>query len=759
MSTALTRPRVDDLRADARAAVLGLRNGEVALHAVLADLEREKALATGAYRAIVRSLAAALEARDGYTGDHSGAVHELSQRVALQLGLGEHALEEIGTVALLHDVGKIGVPDAILHKAGPLSAEEWELMRMHPVIGERILAPLPGMAAVAAAVRHEHERWDGTGYPDGLAGTALPLASRVVLACDAWHAMVSDRPYRPALAPDDARAELEAGAGRQFDPTVVEALLACLDGASPPPAEPAEPSEAEAARPERELHALLTVAAAVAGAHSLDDVIEVAAESARAALGAASLSISRWDREIDELRTLINVGELGPGEERRPAEEVYRLADYPDLRAMLLRGLPHRAALGDPDSEPHEIALLRELDKASSVAVPVIFAGSVWGEMYGSRSHGHAPFADRDVRFLEAISGQVAAAVGRGELFSRLSELAFEDALTGLANRRALDERLEAEVAAAAETGDVLALVVGDLDGLKETNDRAGHAAGDRALVAVADAFRAVAQMHPDAFVARLSGDEFALLLPRAGAGRAAELGQRVIDVLAAGPVDAGVSIGVAGFEPGGRPADLLRAADAALYVAKRAGRGRVSTAGSFEPESPRDDARRARRDRPSAPARVAALIGDGMAALDRLGPEASVEERLGAVLLAAAGALDAPGASLSRSAPGSPWVETLRAIDLSDPERPIESAHERFTLADYPLTAAAMATGGAYDATSDPTEASLLAELGFSAGLGVGAPDRDGVAWLLEVWGDHRTAPLADAAPALRALAAAAVR
>ncbi|MEA2279870.1 MAG: hypothetical protein QOK21_477 [Solirubrobacteraceae bacterium] len=760
MRPALTLPGVEDLRADARAAVQDLRNGELALHAVLADLEREQALATGAYPAIVRSLAAALEARDGYTGGHSGAVHELSLGVALRLGLGGRALEEVRTVALLHDVGKIGVPDALLHKPGKLSEDEWAVMRMHPIIGERILSPLPGMRAVATAVRHEHERWDGAGYPDGLAGTAIPLASRVVLACDAWHAMVSDRPYRPALRAAAARAQIEAGAGRQFDPAVATALLACLDGAAPLPTEPEETaSEREGARPERELHALLTVAAAVAGAHSLDDVIEVAAESARAALGAASLSISRWDREIDELRTLINVGELGPGEERRPAGEVYRLVDYPDLRAMLLRGLPHRAALDDPGCERHEAALLRQLDKACSVAVPIVFAGGVWGEMYASRSHGHAPFGERDVRFLEAISGQVAAAVGRGELFSRLSELAFEDALTGLANRRALDERLEAEVAAAAEAGDDLALAVGDLDGLKEINDHAGHAAGDRSLVAVADAFRAVAQLHPDAFIARLSGDEFALLLPRAGVRRAAELAQRAIDVLAAGPVDAGVSIGVAGLEPGVRPADLLRAADAALYAAKRAGRGRVSTSGTFAPDALRGESRRTHRGGPATANRIATLVADGMAALDRLGPRATVEDRLAAVLLAATGALDSPGGSLSRRAPGSSWIETVRAIDVSDTQRPIAPEERRFALADYPLTAAAMAGGGTYDASADPTEARLLADLGFTCGLGVGAPAADGVSWLLELWGDHRTAPLGDAAPALRALAAAALR
>src|SRR3954447_23432612 len=223
---------IDGLREQALAAAEGLFEGEQALVAVLRDIEREKERAADAYRAVVHSLAAALEARDGYTGDHSDEVQRLAVAVARRLGLTGVDLDEVRTVALLHDIGKIGIPDDVLHKPTSLSDTEWESMREHPVIGERILSPLPGLSAVATAVRHEHERWDGGGYPDGLAGEAIPLASRIVLACDAWHALVSDRPYRKALPLADARAELERCAGTQFDPRVVAALLASLDAPS-----------------------------------------------------------------------------------------------------------------------------------------------------------------------------------------------------------------------------------------------------------------------------------------------------------------------------------------------------------------------------------------------------------------------------------------------------------------------------------------------------------------------------------------------
>ena len=124
------------------------------------------------------------------------------------MGVSEIEVERIAAAALVHDVGKVAIPDRVLHKPAPLDDDEWLLMRDHPVIGERILRTIPGMGAVARIVRHEHERFDGRGYPDGLAGESIPVGSRVILACDAYHAMTSDRPYRRAMAHDDAVAEL-----------------------------------------------------------------------------------------------------------------------------------------------------------------------------------------------------------------------------------------------------------------------------------------------------------------------------------------------------------------------------------------------------------------------------------------------------------------------------------------------------------------------------------------------------------------------
>jgi HD-GYP domain-containing protein (c-di-GMP phosphodiesterase class II) len=184
----------------------------------------------------VEAMALAVDLHDSYTAHHSEKVVGLACKVGRRLGLDPAALIELEFAARLHDLGKIGVPDRILQKPGKLASTEWEVMHQHPIWGEEILKRIPGLANVARIVRAEHERWDGGGYPDGLRGEEIPLLSRIIFACDAYHAMTSDRPYRPALSPEVAEVELMASAGSQFDPAVVAALLealAVVDGTDP----------------------------------------------------------------------------------------------------------------------------------------------------------------------------------------------------------------------------------------------------------------------------------------------------------------------------------------------------------------------------------------------------------------------------------------------------------------------------------------------------------------------------------------------
>jgi len=181
-------------------------------------------LQRGIYQSLL-GLANALEAKDVYTRGHSERVGASSRRLALALGLLEPQAEIVARAGLLHDIGKIGVPETVLRKAGPLTSEEWALMRRHPLIGAQIVAPFEFFTAGATVIRHHHERVDGSGYPDGLAGDAIPVGARIVAVADVYDALTSDRPYRQAMSNADARAFLRTQAGLGLDDEMVDAFI------------------------------------------------------------------------------------------------------------------------------------------------------------------------------------------------------------------------------------------------------------------------------------------------------------------------------------------------------------------------------------------------------------------------------------------------------------------------------------------------------------------------------------------------------
>ena len=192
-----------------------------------------------AYLGTAEALGAALEAKDAHTANHARSIVSNAEAVARLLGLTGAELRDIRYGAAFHDIGKIAVPESVLNKPGPLTDEERAQVERHVLVGEQILAPVDFLSRVRTIVRHGHERWDGTGYPDRLAGEEIPLGSRIVLACDAHDAMTSDRPYREAMPRTAARAELQLHAGRQFDPRVVDALLEVLERREAPTIESA----------------------------------------------------------------------------------------------------------------------------------------------------------------------------------------------------------------------------------------------------------------------------------------------------------------------------------------------------------------------------------------------------------------------------------------------------------------------------------------------------------------------------------------
>jgi HD-GYP domain-containing protein (c-di-GMP phosphodiesterase class II) len=199
---------------------------------VAEQLEREEVEAErqrlAAESSGLQALVASLSARDGYTGEHSKTVVELASEVAERMGLSQSGIYEVRQAALLHDIGKIAVPDEILRKPGKLDEAEWEVMRKHPETTENIVFSIPSLAHLAPVVVADHERWDGTGYPRGLSGEEIPLASRIVFACDTWDAMSTVRPYRKALRVEERFEELEKASGGQLDPGVVQTLKKVL---------------------------------------------------------------------------------------------------------------------------------------------------------------------------------------------------------------------------------------------------------------------------------------------------------------------------------------------------------------------------------------------------------------------------------------------------------------------------------------------------------------------------------------------------
>jgi HD-GYP domain-containing protein (c-di-GMP phosphodiesterase class II) len=187
-------------------------------------------------RAISQSLlglANALEAKDAYTRGHSERVGAWGRRLASAMGLTAAEIDTVTQAGLLHDIGKIGVPETVLRKRGPLDHDEWSLMRNHPLVGAQIVAPFDFFAGGAQLIRYHHERWDGSGYPDGLAGTAIPLGARIVAVADVFDALTSDRPYRPALPRAAALSYLTDEAGRTLDADVVAVLLGVVRVADP----------------------------------------------------------------------------------------------------------------------------------------------------------------------------------------------------------------------------------------------------------------------------------------------------------------------------------------------------------------------------------------------------------------------------------------------------------------------------------------------------------------------------------------------
>ena len=205
-------------------AFLDVLRGEIQ-SALAALSEDDGVLPPKGYNETTQALLAMLGERDAGTCSHSKATGEWARRLCASMGLGKERSEFVELCAVLHDIGKISMPDAVLLKPGPLNADEWEIVRDHSAAGQRILNQIPALSRCGVVIRAHHERWDGLGYPDGLSGENIPFEARIVAVVDAFHAMISDRPYRRAIAPRRALEILDSGRGTQWDPLIVDAMV------------------------------------------------------------------------------------------------------------------------------------------------------------------------------------------------------------------------------------------------------------------------------------------------------------------------------------------------------------------------------------------------------------------------------------------------------------------------------------------------------------------------------------------------------
>ena len=584
-------------------------------HAALLDgLRRTNAELASAYDATIEGWARALDLRDKETEGHSRRVTEMTVRLARAIGLGEAELVDVRRGALLHDIGKMGIPDAILLKPGPLTAEEWAVMRRHPTMAYEMLRPIAFLRPALAIPRFHHERWDGTGYPCGLAGAEIPLPARIFAAVDVWDALGSDRPYRAAWPPGKVREHLAALAGSHLDPHVVELFLATLDGAPPGRSCRPSPSSAAAAGPAprpadeparlaalRRYEVLDTPPEA-----AFDDIAELAALICEAPI--ALVSLVAEGRQWFKARVGLDATET-PRSQSFCTHAILgddllvvpdALADPRFAANPLVTGEPGiRFYAGAPLVTPdgHSLGTIcvidrvpRDLDPARRRALGAL-ARDVIAQLelrrraaeLGQAIAARAALEDRLAEQLRLATGlNDRLELQRAELEranARLLEQAGTDELTGLKNRRRFDEVLAAARSAAARDGSPLSVLMLDVDRFKDYNDAQGHPAGDEVLRAVADLLAGNVRVQD--LVARYGGEEFVVLLPGADEADARAAGERLrsaVELHGWPRAPLTISVGAATSSGARRDAaDLVGRADAALYASKRLGRNRVT--------------------------------------------------------------------------------------------------------------------------------------------------------------------------------------
>ncbi len=537
------------------------------------------------YLASVRALASAVDARDPYTRSHSARVAALARTLAEEMSLSPDEMRRVQIGALLHDIGKIGIPDAILNKPGPLTDEEWVIMRTHPALGGSIVSSVEPLAELAPVIRCHHERYDGAGYPDRLAGDAVPLASYVVAAADAYEVIVSRRSYKEAATLDQAVAEMRRCRGTQFHPAVVDAFLRIVErdrteGTQhlsrvsaieheeienvPGPGDVLERLAGSTRTHARQLAILQRIAGEITSVLDLDELADRLLRIVCEAMGYDSGFLLTLDDDGATLKVRAGVGPSAEyiGQDLGRDQGISwwvmehgRLQNVADVRADARYVGPHGIR--------------------STLVVPLRIGEERIGVM-GIESTRLKAFHSEDEALLTAVSHQVAAAVRVARLHRAAEQAASTDALTGLPNRRVFFQRLEAALRTAQVEGTPLTVALVDVDLLKQVNDQLGHGIGDEALQGVARILGAGVREQDVA--ARLGGDEFGVLFCGAPILVAERIMRRLAETVRSTalvgkvPLPA-ISWGLAEATGAAGVDALIDAADGAMYRHKRRAR------------------------------------------------------------------------------------------------------------------------------------------------------------------------------------------
>ena len=563
----------------------------------------------GLHMRTIEALALAIEAKDQMTHSHLQRVRVYAVELGRELGLDQSELNALRAAAVLHDIGKLAVPEHILSKPGRLTVEEFEKMKIHPIVGGEILEQVRFPYPVVPIVRAHHEKWDGTGYPQGLRGDEIPIGARILSVVDCLDAVASDRKYRKALPLDEAMAVVAAGSGTQYDPQIVDILqrryvdlermatkqtaeraklsvdLKVANGKAPASGlERSIPIPrsgngtsvdflASIAAARQEVQMLFELSHDLGNSLSLDETLSVLAVRLKHLIPYDSIAIYAASN-----------GELLPqyvGGNNFRALSSLRIPIGSGISGWVAE---NRKCIvnGDPSLEPGYLSDPQTSALRSALAIPLEGTEGVVGVLSLYRPELDA-FSRDQLRILMAISSKLALTMQNALKYRVAEDSATTDYLTGLPNARSLFLHLDSELARAKRSNGGLTVFVCDLDGFKQVNDRFGHLEGNRVLRLFADKLKEACREYD--YVARMGGDEFVLVMPGLSADAVAKKAAQLSALAAAagrevcGQDVVSLSIGEAFYPDDAADAEqLLVEADRRMYSKKQKQRNDLRT-------------------------------------------------------------------------------------------------------------------------------------------------------------------------------------